>query len=67
MDKGNGKVTDIELEMAIEEKERLIPYAIKENQIITQLLWDKYSSLIGHGFSEEQAMRIICERPAIED
>jgi hypothetical protein len=67
MDKTNGKIANVEIEMAQDELKRVIPYLIKENRMKAGVMWEKYCALLEAGFDKRQAMQIICERPLIEE
>ncbi|MBN6886991.1 hypothetical protein ACUXCC_001998 [Cytobacillus horneckiae] len=58
-DKVNGKLTNIELEMAVDETKRMVPYQIKILEESSKILKARYESLIKEGFSEKQALEIV--------
>jgi len=62
-DKTNGKLTNVEMEMAVDEMTRGLPYLVKEIQIKSKLLKARYDSLRSEGFTEKQAMEIVKTRP----
>lgn len=64
--KTNGKLTNIEMEMAIDELKGNLPYIIQNAALQAQLLKVKYDSLINEGFTEKQALEIIKCRPLYE-
>lgn len=65
-DKANGKVTNIEWEMALDETRRQLPYFIQNASMTAKLLKAKYDSLVAEGFTAEQAMEIVKTRPMYE-
>lgn len=64
--KTNGKLTNIEMEMALDEMKRNLPYMIQNAAVSAKFLKAKYDSLIGEGFTEQQALEIIKVRPLYE-
>ncbi|MCM3180209.1 hypothetical protein [Cytobacillus horneckiae] len=58
-DKVNGKLTNIELEMAVDETKRMVPYQIKILEESSKILKARYESLLKEGFSEKQALEIV--------
>lgn len=66
MDKPTGKLTKIELEMALDQMEETLPYLIKRQSQNAKLLKAKFDTLIETGFTEQQAIEIIKSRPLIE-
>lgn len=66
MGKTNGKLTNIEMEMAIDEMKRNLPYLIKNAAVQAQFLKAKYDNLVSQGFTEQQALEIIKTRPLYE-
>jgi len=65
-DKVNGKMTPIEMEMALDEIKSNLHYMIQNNAITAQFLKAKYDNLIQAGFNEQQALEIIKSRPVYE-
>lgn len=61
-----GKLTPIEMEMAIDEVKRNLPYMIQSAAISAKVLKAKYDSLVSEGFTEKQALEIIKTRPLYE-
>lgn len=66
MDKANGKLTKIEMEMAIDEMRRNLPFLIQNAALQAEFLKAKYDSLVTQGFTEKQALEIIKTRPLYE-
>lgn len=66
MDKANGKLTKIEMEMAIDEMRRNLPFLIQNAALQAEFLKAKYDSLVTQGFTEQQALEIIKTRPLYE-
>ncbi|MEC1373405.1 hypothetical protein P9D39_03645 [Heyndrickxia oleronia] len=62
----NGKLTNIEMEMAIDELKRNLPYFIQSTAVTAKVLKAKYDSLVSEGFTEQQAIEIIKVRPLYE-
>nr|WP_259547921.1 hypothetical protein [Heyndrickxia oleronia] len=62
----NGKLTNIEMEMAIDELKRNLPYSIQSTAVTAKVLKAKYDSLVSEGFTEQQAIEIIKVRPLYE-
>lgn len=60
--------SNIQLEMIMANKaiSEALPGVIERAQLNAQILFSKYNRLIEVGFTEEQAMKIICERDLIE-
>lgn len=65
-DKSNGKVTNIEMEIMLDEQRAKLPYLIQNYRIQAKLHKARYDSLIEEGFSEQQAMEIVKTRPLYE-
>lgn len=63
-DKQNGKVTNIELEMMVDEMMRLSPYVIKGLQENAKQLKVRYDALKQEGFTDQQALEIVKVRGA---
>lgn len=66
VDKVNGKLTNIELEMAIDELERNLPYQLRNISIQAKVFKTKFDSLKAEGFSDKQALEIVKTRPLYE-
>ncbi|GIN37806.1 hypothetical protein [Heyndrickxia oleronia] len=64
--KTNGKLTTIEMEMAIDELKRNLPFFIQSTAVTAEVLKAKYDSLVSKGFTEQQALEIIKVRPLYE-
>lgn len=64
--KTNGKLTTIEMEMAIDELKRNLPFFIQSAAVTAKVLKAKYDSLVSEGFTEQQALEIIKVRPLYE-
>ncbi|MED4977214.1 hypothetical protein NST70_13720 [Weizmannia sp. FSL K6-0777] len=65
-DKTNGKYTNIEMEMAIDEVRRSLPYLIENTAIQAKVLKARYDHLVVEGFKPEDALEIIKTRPLYE-
>lgn len=65
-EKTNGNLTNIELEMAIDELKRRLPYLIQQTEVSSKVLKGRYDNLVGEGFTKEQALEIIKIRPLYE-
>ncbi|KIL72703.1 hypothetical protein [Bacillus badius] len=65
-DEMNGKITNLEAEMMIDESKEKLPYLIENAKITSKLLKARYESLIAEGFTEKQALEIILTRPLYE-
>ncbi|MFP7735496.1 hypothetical protein ACLHDF_19155 [Priestia aryabhattai] len=65
-EKVNGKVTNVEMEMMIDDLIAKLPYVIKSNAAGAKVLKAKYDSLKEAGFTDEQAMEIVKTRPLYE-
>lgn len=59
---------NIQLEMIMGNKSlnEALPGLIERAQLNAQLLFNKYKKLTEVGFTEEQAMKIVCERNLLE-
>lgn len=59
---------NIQLEMIMGNKSlaEALPGLIERGQLNAQLLFSKYKKLTEVGFTEEQAMKIVCERSLLE-
>lgn len=64
MDKPNGKMTNIELELALDEMRRTLPFMIQMWSIDAENLFERRNALIEAGFSEKEALEIIKARGA---
>lgn len=62
----NGKVTNIEIEMVLDEMRERMPLIIESNKNHAKILFEKFHALQQEGFTEEQALQIVCRRQAIE-
>lgn len=56
----------IEMLQRQETIKNLVPHMIEMSALSAQILFKKFSDLQKEGFSEEQAMQIICTRPIFE-
>lgn len=56
----------VNLMQAKEEIVNILPTAVELAQYHAQLLFKKYTALKKEGFTDEQALEIICKRPLIE-
>lgn len=63
-DKSNGKITNIEFQMMIDEMIRTLPFQIEAFQQNAKLLKSRYDALVKEGFSEKEALDIIKARGA---
>jgi len=62
----NQKITNIEMEMALDEIKEKLHYIIQLNDYNARVLKAKYDSLVDEGFNENQALEIIKTRPINE-
>jgi alkylhydroperoxidase family enzyme len=65
-DKPNGKVTGIEMQIALDQLVASLPYIMQKTVHDAKLLKKKYDSLLAAGFTEDQALEIVKARPIIE-
>lgn len=65
-DNVNGKITRIELEMAVDQLKELIPAALQMYPLQARALKGKFDTLIDAGFTEKQALDIVMARPIFE-
>lgn len=56
----------IEMMQAQETIKNLVPYIMEVAKPQAQALFQKFSELKNEGFTEEQALQIICTRPIFE-
>jgi hypothetical protein len=61
-DNPNGKITNVEFEMMVDEIIRTIPYQIKYHVELSKLYKSRYDSLVKAGFSKNEALAIIKAR-----
>lgn len=61
-DAPNGKVSNIELEMAIDEMKRYLPYQIQMFILNSKALKARFDALKGEGFTDEQSIEIVKAR-----
>ncbi|MBH0171041.1 hypothetical protein [Fictibacillus sp. 18YEL24] len=61
-DNPNGKITNVEFEMMVDEMIRTIPYQIKYHVELSRLYKSRYDSLVKAGFSKNEALAIIKAR-----
>jgi hypothetical protein len=61
-DNPNGKITNVEFEMMVDEMIRTIPYQIKYHVELSRLYKSRYDSLIKAGFSKNEALAIVKAR-----
>jgi hypothetical protein len=66
MDGTNGKITRVEMEMALDQFLEGVPVILQMMGPQAKLLKAKYDALVKEGFSEAQAIEIIKVRPIIE-
>lgn len=59
----NSQLTNESMEMQVKELIRVLPYQMQINEATAKLTKAKYDSLIEEGFTEEQALKIVCEQP----
>lgn len=65
-DKVNGKVTNVEMEIMVDDLRAKLPYLIENAALTAKLLKAKYDTLVAEGFTAEQAMEIVTIRPMYE-
>lgn len=65
-DKPTGKVTRIEMEVALDYLIESLPVLIRRASIDAQMLKVKYDALVAEGFSKQQALEIVKSRPLYE-
>ncbi|TVX92271.1 hypothetical protein [Paenibacillus agilis] len=65
-DKPNGKMTKVEMEMAVDQMLEFLPVFIAQAQPQAQLLRSKYVALKAEGFSDKEALHIVSTRPLYE-
>ncbi|WP_433958559.1 hypothetical protein [Cytobacillus horneckiae] len=63
-DKPNGKLTPIEMEMALEEMKKNLPFLIENWKIDAKSMYGRYQALQDAGFNEKQAFEIVKARGA---
>ena len=61
-DKINGKVTDIEFQMMIDEAKRTLPMQIQAYIVDSEIMFERFQALKTAGFSEQEALEIIKAR-----
>lgn len=62
----NGKVTNVELEMIVDDLKNKLPYLIQNTAVVAQVMKAKYDNLVSVGFTEKQALEIVKSRPLYE-
>lgn len=62
MDNPNGKLSNVELEMMVDELKRIAPYQMEFFKTNSGLLKARFDSLISEGFTESQALEIVKSR-----
>ncbi|MBY0122175.1 hypothetical protein [Bacillus sp. S/N-304-OC-R1] len=62
MDKPNGKLTNIELQMMIDDMKRTLPFMIEFWKNDAKSMYARRKSLIEVGFTEKEALEIIKAR-----
>jgi hypothetical protein len=61
-DNPNGKITNVEFEMMVDEMIRTIPFQIKYHVELSKLYKSRYDSLMAAGFSDKEALEIVKAR-----
>lgn len=61
-DKVSGKITNVELQIMVDELKRMLPYQIEQIQINSKILKARYDSLKKEGFSDKEALEIVKAR-----
>lgn len=61
-DNPNGKITNVEFEMMVDEMIRTIPFQVKYHIELSRLYKSRYDSLVKAGFSKNEALAIIKAR-----
>ncbi|MBG9548404.1 hypothetical protein [Cytobacillus firmus] len=61
-DKPNGKITNIEFQIMIDEMVRNLPYQIEAFKLNAKLIKARYDALKDEGFSEQEALEIVKAR-----
>lgn len=62
-EKINGKLTPIEMDIALDEEMKLLPQKIKLMQIQAKQQYEKRQAYIEAGFTKKEAMELIKTRP----
>lgn len=62
-DKPSGKMSPVEMSMALDEYERQQGFLIRKAQIDAPMLKARYDALILAGFNEQQALVIVAHQP----
>ncbi|OAB25251.1 hypothetical protein PMSD_28115 [Paenibacillus macquariensis subsp. defensor] len=65
-DKPIGKITNIEMEIALDNMKELLPSMIEQTKQTAKLHYARYNALVYEGFTEKQAMQIVVGRPLYE-
>lgn len=60
------QVTQIEMEMMVDQIKVGVPAILLLNEQHAIILWDKFNKLKDQGFTEQQALHIISTRPVID-
>lgn len=66
MDKPNGKITRVELELMVDQLLEAVPAALRLYPVQAQALKAKYDALVAAGFDAKQALEIVKTRPIFE-
>jgi hypothetical protein len=65
-DKPTGKVTRVEMEMALDQILEGLPMFVRKTAADAKYLKAKYDGLVAAGFTEAQALEIVKARPLYE-
>ena len=66
MDKPSGKISRVEMEIALDQIQESMPAMIRKAGLDAQLLKAKYEALVAEGFTEAQALELTKGRPLYE-
>lgn len=66
MDKPNGKVSRVELEMVLDHIKETLPVMLQKAEHDAKLIKAKYEALLAEGFTEAQALKIVSTRELYE-
>lgn len=65
-DQPNGKMSNLEMEMALDQQEAIMPLFARKVAIEGKMLRSKFDGLLAAGFTEQQALHITATRPLYE-
>ena len=66
MSEGKRQVTQIEMEMMVDQYAKAVPAQLQLNVHTARILWSRYKELQTAGFTADEALKIVCARPIID-